>query len=85
MVCYPNQQHQRGGLAIRVGRTQQPTAEAGPHHRAEDDEDDDEDLQYVFSASKPLLCVCAVCCEIQNRWLLSSYLEEGVVVGGTEG
>ena len=87
MVCYPNQQHQRGGLAIRVGRTQQPTAEAGPHHRAEDDEDDDEDLQYVFSASKPLLllCVlCAVCCEIQNR-LLSSYLEEGVVVGGTEG
>ena len=66
--------HQRGGLAIRVGRTQHPlTAEAGPNHRADED-----DLQYVFSASKPLLCVCAVCCEIQNR-LLSSNLEEGAV------
>ena len=54
--------HQRGGLAIRVGRTQHPlTAEAGPNHRADEDDDDEDDLQYVFSASKPLLCVC-VCC-----------------------
>lgn len=55
--------HQRGGLAIRVGRTQHPlTAEAGPNHRADED-----DLQYVFSASKPLLLLLCVLCAVRYR------------------